>query len=134
MNIRFDIFIHFKIFLPTEMAPDYSGVCCPDICYFIFLYEPSIYPADLSNQSENLHFFNQPQMFSEITLFRWPPPRADTTTSATRMSKQSRTGLPISTRSRFKRETFSNFFGASQSGGHTSRSDAPKKNVALLGK
>ena len=31
------------------MAPDYSGVCCPDICYFIFLYEPSIYPADFSN-------------------------------------------------------------------------------------
>ena len=48
--------------------------------------------------------------FCEKTLFRWLPPRADTSTSATRMSKQSRTGLPISTRSRFKRENFSNFF------------------------
>ena len=27
MKICFDIFIPFKIFLPTEMAPDYSGVC-----------------------------------------------------------------------------------------------------------
>ena len=46
--------------------------------------------------------------FCEKTSFRWLPPRADTTTSATRMSKQSRTGLAISTRSRFKRENFSN--------------------------
>ena len=48
--------------------------------------------------------------FCEKTSFRWLPPRADTSTSATRMSKRSRTGLPISTRSRFKRENFSNFF------------------------
>ena len=47
-------------------------------------------------------------MFCEITLFRWLPPRADTSTSATRMSKRSRTGLAISTRSRFKRENFAN--------------------------
>ena len=53
---------------------------------------------------ENLHFFNQPQMFCEITLFRWPPPRADTTTSAMRMCKQSWTGQAISKIFRFLRE------------------------------
>ena len=54
--------------------------------------------------SENLHFFNQPQMFCEITLFRWPPPRADTTTSAMRMCRQSWTGQAISKIFRFEGE------------------------------